>query len=160
MKTQQYLIPASIVVAGLLVAVGIFFGGKSASPSVANPQVANQQAQAPAVDIKDVNTNNKPFIGNPNAKVTIAYWSDYQCPFCKQFETTTFQDIVKNYVTTNKVKVVFKDFQFLGPDSGTDALFARSIWNLYPDKYFAWREAMTNKQSGKCYISNKNNLWY
>ncbi|MFA6296978.1 MAG: thioredoxin domain-containing protein [Candidatus Paceibacterota bacterium] len=149
MKTQQYLIPASIVVAGLLVAVGIFFGGKGTGPNVINPQAANQQPQAQKVDIKNVNTKDEPFIGNPNAKVTIAYWSDYQCPFCKQFETTTFQDVVKNYVTTNKVKIVFKDFQFLGPDSGTAALFARSIWNLYPDKYFVWREALTNKQDAE-----------
>jgi len=148
-ETQQYLIPASIVVAGLLVAVGIFFGGKTNSPSAANPQGGDQQAQALKVDIKDVNTKDDPFIGNPNAKVTIAYWTDYQCPFCKQFETTTFQDIVKNYVSTNKVKIVFKDFQFLGPDSGTAALFARSVWSLYPDKYFTWREALTNKQDAE-----------
>jgi len=150
-NTQQYLlIPASIVVAGLLVAVGIFFGGKSFGPNATNPQGANQQqAQAPNVDIKNINTNNEPFIGNGNAPVTIAYWSDYQCPFCKQFEENAMQDIMKNYVANNKVKIVFKDFQFLGDDSDTEALFARSIWSLYPDKFFAWREAVFAKQDGE-----------
>ena len=148
-----YLIPISIIVAGLLMGCGFYFGGKSIIRNLANPQVANDQqqaqGQAPKVDIKDINTNTEPFIGNPNAPVTIAYWSDYQCPFCKQFETGTMQDILKNYVDNNKVKIVFKDFQFLGPDSGTEALFARAIWNLYPDKYFAWREAVFAKQDNE-----------
>ena len=33
---------------------------------------------------------------------------------------------MQNYVTTGKVKVVFKDFSFLGPDSTTDAEYARA----------------------------------
>lgn len=144
-KTQQFLIPISIVVAGALIAVGIFFGGTGPKSDQAN--LGNDAA--PKVNIKDVNIKNDPYIGNPKAKVTIAYWTDYQCPFCKQFEQTALQDIIKNYVATDKVKVVFKDFQFLGPDSLVAGLIARAVWDTQPDKYFAWREEMFNKQDAE-----------
>ncbi len=134
------IIAASIII-GALIIHGSFDGGaKSGS--------ANDSATQPtlAVDIKNVNMQGEPFIGNPNAKVTIAYWSDYQCPFCKKFETTTFQDILKKYVASGDVKIVFKDYAFLGSDSDAAALYEHAVWKLYPNEYFAWRTAMYNAQ--------------
>jgi protein-disulfide isomerase len=55
-------------------------------------------------------------------------------------------DIVKNYVQTGKVKIVFKDFAFLGNDSITAGEYARAVWKLSPTQYFAWRTAMYNAQ--------------
>lgn len=48
----------------------------------------------------------------------------------------------RDYVDTGKMKIVFKDFVFLGPDSIEAALFDRAVWELYPEQYFTWREAM------------------
>ncbi len=85
----------------------------------------------------------------------MAFWSDYQCPYCRAFEVggipqittpAAFPDLVKNYVDTGKVKVVFKDFQFLGQDSIDDGEYARAVWALYPQQFFTWREAMYNQQ--------------
>ncbi len=142
-----YSTPLSIIVAGIIIAGAIMFTHFSPGGSA---QVKDDSGNTvAAVDIKKVKTASEPFIGDANAPVTIAYWSDYQCPFCKQFETTTFQQIMDNYVKTGKAKIVFKDFQFLGNDSITDALYARAVWDLYPAQYFAWREAMFNKQDAE-----------
>jgi len=150
---QAILINAIIVAAAIIIAAMILShdsGGatKAGVAQNANPSDAAQQA-ATTPDITKVKTAGEPFIGNPNAPVTIAYWSDYQCPFCKKFETTTFQDVLKNYVQTGKVKVVFKDFAFLGDDSIGAALYGRAVWDLYPDQFFAWRTAMFNAQDGE-----------
>lgn len=113
---------------------------------------------APKVDIKDVKTDGDPFIGQSNAPITIAFWSDFQCPYCKAVEVggipqipipAALPDLIKNYVDTGKVKIVFMDFTFLGKDSDTAALYNRSVWNLYPDKYFAWRTAMYTAQDAE-----------
>ncbi|MBI4065876.1 thioredoxin domain-containing protein, partial [Candidatus Kaiserbacteria bacterium] len=78
-------------------------------------------------------------------------WSDFQCPFCKSAEVggvpqiptpPSVPEIIKNYVDTGKVKIVFMDFAFLGNDSITAALYNRAVWKLYPNEYFAWRTAM------------------
>jgi protein-disulfide isomerase len=140
--------PGAIIIAGILIGAGLMFGlrGSSAAPAAS---AGTQPTQA--VNIKDVKTAGEPFIGQANAPVTLAFWSDYQCPFCKAVEVGGVQgipgaaalpDIVKNYVDTGKVKIVFKDFAFLGNDSITGAEYARAVWHLYPDQYYAWRTAM------------------
>lgn len=139
-------LPVAVVLAGLLIAGAVMWNGS-------HPQAGtgSQQAGAPKVDIKNVKMAGNPFIGNANAPVTIAFWSDFQCPFCKSVEVggvpqiptpPAIPDIIKNYVDTGKVKIVFMDFVFLGNDSVTAALYNQSVWKLYPDQYFAWRTAM------------------
>ncbi len=48
--------------------------------------------------------------GNKNAKVTIYEYSDFECPYCGQFYTTTYKELMTKYVDTGKVKIAFKDF--------------------------------------------------
>ncbi|HUX81143.1 MAG TPA: thioredoxin domain-containing protein [Candidatus Paceibacterota bacterium] len=149
-KNNKYFLPLAVIVAGLFVGGAVIWSGSHpAGPA------GSGAAPAPSVNIKDVNTAGNPFIGAANAPVTIAFWSDYQCPYCKAFEVggipqittpAALPDIIKNYVDTGKVKIVFMDFVFLGNDSVTAALYGRSVWHLYPDQYFAWRTAMYNAQ--------------
>ncbi len=145
--SNKYFLPAAVVLAGLFIAGAVMWNGSkpAGTGSAGSPQAAVK------VDIKDVKTDGDPFIGSADAPVTIAFWSDFQCPYCKAVEvggipqipiTPALPDLVKNYVDTGKVKIVFMDFVFLGNDSVTAALYNRSIWKLYPDKYFAWRTAM------------------
>lgn len=131
------------------VAIDNVIAGKAAVADKANGITVSK------VDSKDMANTGDPFIGKADAPITVAFWSDFQCPFCKAFETggvagiptaAAFPDIIKNYVDTGKVKIVFMDFTFLGSDSVTAALYSRSVWKLYPDQYFAWRTAMYTAQ--------------
>jgi protein-disulfide isomerase len=49
-------------------------------------------------------------LGNPNAPVTLIEFSDYECPFCQRHYKQVHPSIVKEYVDTGKVKIVFRDF--------------------------------------------------
>ena len=140
---SKFFLPLAVILAGLFIAGAVVWS--NSHPAAAPTGTAGAPA-APSVNIKDVKTGGHPFIGQVNAPVTIAFWGDYQCPFCKRFETETLPQIVKNYVDTGKVKVVFMDFPFLGNDSITGALYGRAVWKLYPDKFLAWHEAMTAAQ--------------
>jgi protein-disulfide isomerase len=60
-------------------------------------------------------------LGNQQAKVTIYEFADLQCPFCKQYTTTVFPQLVNKYVKPGKVKMVFRNLTFIGPDSITAA---------------------------------------
>jgi len=51
-----------------------------------------------------------PVLGRADAPVTRVEFSDYQCPFCQRFFSTTLSAIKKQYVDTGKVRYVFRDF--------------------------------------------------
>ncbi len=141
-EPNSKFLPIAVVAAGLLIAGAVVWNGSHP----AAPSAGTGAAPAPAVDIKNVKTDGDPFIGKADAPLTIAVWSDYQCPFCKRFEIETLPQIIKDYVDTGKAKVVFMDFVFLGNDSVDAALYGRSVWKLYPTQYFAWRTAMYTAQ--------------
>ena len=108
----------------------------------AAPAAPTQPTAAKTYDVNKLDLSKSPYIGDKNAPLTMAFWSDFQCPFCQRFELQTFPTLVTKYVNTGKLKVVFMDFPFLGKDSATASEYSQSIWNLYPDQYFAWRTAM------------------
>src|SRR3990167_8528952 len=145
------ILPAAIIIAGLLIGGGLYFG-------LANSGSLGQggtESPAIAVDIKDVNIDGDPYIGKVDAKVVLAYWFDYQCPYCKAVDVGGIPQIpiepamptlVKDYVETGKLKIVFKDYAFLGEDSTTAALYKHAVWALYPEKFYEWHEAMFHAQ--------------
>jgi protein-disulfide isomerase len=51
-----------------------------------------------------------PFRGDPNAPITIYEFSDFECPFCARYFVQTEPAINESYVTTGKVRVVFREF--------------------------------------------------
>ena len=57
--------------------------------------------------------NNDPMAGNPNGKVTIVEFFDYQCPHCVDM-APVIDAIIKN---NPNVRVVFKEFPIRGPMS-------------------------------------------
>ena len=65
-------------------------------------------------------------LGNPKARVTVEEFADLQCPFCRDYTLSTFPKLVATYVKPGKVKMVFQNYAFLGPDSLTAARAAEA----------------------------------
>jgi len=61
--------------------------------------------------------NGSPILGDSNAPITLVEFGDYQCHYCNVFFQSIEEDIIKNYVETGKVKMIFKDYNIIGPDS-------------------------------------------
>lgn len=136
---EKYGTPVALFL-GLVLIAGALMFGKGVAPQ------GGEEPTPMAVDIKDVKTDTSPYIGDPNAPVVMAVWFDYQCPFCKQYELSTIKSLNETYVKEGKLKIVFKDFQFLGPDSTDAALFARAVWEAYPDRFHTWYQAVMTAQ--------------
>ena len=49
-------------------------------------------------------------IGATNASVVMVEYSDFQCPYCGRFYTQTEQQIMDAYVSTGKVRFVYRHF--------------------------------------------------
>jgi protein-disulfide isomerase len=48
-------------------------------------------------------------LGSKDAAVTMVEFTDYECPFCRQFESATFGEIRKKYIDTGKVLLVVRN---------------------------------------------------
>lgn len=146
-KMDDKFLPLSVIAAGALIAGAVYWNGQNPQP-IPTPTGSGLGGapSAPQVNIKNVSLDGRPFIGRANAPVIVAAWGDYRCSFCRKFEFETLPQIVKEYVETGKVKVVFLDFAFLGPGSNTIALYGHSVWKLYPSAYHAWRTAVYTAQ--------------
>ena len=71
---------------------------------------------APEIEKKNmIVPPNAPMRGNPNAKVTIVEYSDFQCPFCKRSEEAV-NEVMKNY--GDKIKFVWRNMPLpMHPDA-------------------------------------------
>ncbi len=58
-----------------------------------------------------------PIMGSVDAPITIVEFGDYQCPKCEKWFKNEKPKIKSDYIDTNKVKLFFVDFPFLGNDS-------------------------------------------
>jgi protein-disulfide isomerase len=53
-------------------------------------------------------------MGDPNAKVKVIEFADFQCPGCGNYWSTTEPTIIKDYVDSGKVLFTFSPFSFVG----------------------------------------------
>jgi protein-disulfide isomerase len=140
----------SILVAGAMVSGSVLWVGQQLVAKLDRPPAVvaadDTRPARPAPDIADISLADTPFIGDPAAPAVMAYWFDYQCPFCQQVELTVMPKLIEDYVKPGKLRIYFKDFQFLGPDSIAAALAARAVWEVAPDKFYEWHRAMFEKQ--------------
>ena len=131
------------MIAGALIGGGLIVGLRSNSNAAIAP---TQQPVGQAADITKVKITGEPYIGNANAPATMAYWYDYQCPFCERNEEESMPSVIKDYVDTGKLKIVFKDYQFLGDDSQTLGKVSRAVWDTVPSKFYQWHKAVYDNQ--------------
>ena len=114
-KTNQYLIPASIVIAGAFIAAALYFGGIGSNQPTTNAVVENQPtAQAEPAQPEGSTDAVRPvdetdhIKGDINAPIKIVEYSDFECPFCKRFHDT-MNEVVANE-TNSDVAWVFRQF--------------------------------------------------
>lgn len=60
-------------------------------------------------------------LGDPNAKVTLIEFTDYGCPFCREYELSTFPELKSTYIDTGKVYYVIKHYPVSSKQGGIAA---------------------------------------
>jgi protein-disulfide isomerase len=83
-------------------------------------------------------------LGRTDAPVTLTEFADLQCPFCRDFSQTALPAIVRDQVRAGRVKLVFRNLDFLGEDSVRAARFAGAA--ALQDRLFQFVEAFYARQ--------------
>jgi protein-disulfide isomerase len=135
---SQYVLPITIVVAGVLIAGAVFLVGKTStnSPSANDTSKITARPYDPATDH---------ILGNPNAPVKVVEYADLECPYCKEFQTTMHQ-IMDYYGQSGQVAWVYRPFPLAqihskapeeaeaaecAADQGGDTTFFKYIDQIY-----------------------------
>lgn len=63
-----------------------------------------QQARRQRPTTAKVSFKGAEVLGDPDAPVTVVEFTDFQCPYCKRFIDTTFDELRKKYIDTGKVR--------------------------------------------------------
>jgi len=58
-----------------------------------------------------------PYKGNPEAKVVVEEYSDFQCPVCARYTREVAPRLDEKYVKTGKIYYIYRYFPFIGPES-------------------------------------------
>jgi protein-disulfide isomerase len=94
-----------------------------------------------------------PAIGNPKGDVTVVEFFDYHCGYCKRF----YPEIAKLLHDDKNVRVVFKEFPILSPDSDLAARAALAVYNINKAKYFDYHILLmqTNSEFTEAMLTDK-----
>jgi|TARA_B100001964_G_scaffold232057_1_gene287395 protein-disulfide isomerase len=99
-------------------------------------------------EIINAKTDEEFFLGNKDAKITVIEYASMTCVHCANFHKQVYPKIKKNYIDTNKIKFIFRDFPL-----DKQALFGSVLAKCAPkDKYFDFVKLILTNQ--KKWISN------
>ena len=105
----------ALVVAGALIGVSVAGSGSSSKPS--------------AVSVSGGLATNALFhgipqsgnvLGDPKAPATLVEFGEPRCPICGAWARETLPTVVRNYVRTDKLKIVFRGISFIQPTSDSE----------------------------------------
>ncbi len=161
---NQKQIAGAILIVGVLIAGAILLKGSNA-PTIQKPLTKDG---APTVTLAPVRAEDAT-LGNPNAKVTLVIYEDFQCPFCgaisglmqpnapliqslKQRDpswTPFMPGVINDYVKNGDVLFVYRDFplSFLGPESVRSAEAARCAGDQ--NKFWEYHDYLFGHQNGE-----------
>ena len=128
MKIYFLAIP---IIIGILIGVGL----------VSNLE---QDLSNPSLLTKENLIKGSILMGDPNAEITIVEFGDYQCTFCYKFHDETMKKITDEYIKTNNVNFIYKDFPLNGKESilASEAVYCaqkqNKFWEYHNALYDNW----------------------
>jgi protein-disulfide isomerase len=99
-----------------------------------------------------VSLGESPYKGSRDAPLTLIEFSDYQCPFCKRHVDATVPQLEKEYISTGKLRYVFRDLPlesmhplaFKSAEAAHCAGEQQKYWEMH-DRLFANQDSLAPK---------------
>ncbi|MCO7127399.1 DsbA family protein [Sporolactobacillus shoreicorticis] len=137
-KKGRIVIFSSIIVIVLVAAIAIMvYSNLNHKETKPKKQPTHRTEQTTRIDYQG-----QPFIGSSKAPVKVAVFSDYRCPYCKQFEETVVPKLEKEYINTGKISLYFFNDTVLGPGSVLAANASEEVYHQNPKAFWAFHKAV------------------
>lgn len=119
-RTLAIGLAVALVVAGALIGVSVAgSGGAARRPSSTVAGAAAAEALFRGIP------QSGNVLGNPTAPATLVEFGEPQCPICGAWARNTLPVVVRDYVRTGKLKIVYRGISFIQPvDDSANALRA------------------------------------
>lgn len=149
---SKFFLPASIVIAALMIGGTMLYTRSGSQKVVANnngtaavQQDAGGDTQK-AGSVVNVSADDDAFIGKENAPVTLIEFSDFQCPFCRKLWKETLPQIRKEYIDTGKARLVYRDFPLTQIHSGATPAAEGAECAREQSKFWEMHDAIFEEQ--------------
>jgi protein-disulfide isomerase len=89
-----------------------------------------------------------PYLGKPDAPITLEEYSDFLCPFCGRHFNQTVPSLIEKYARTGQVKYVFRDMPLvsLHPTAPRGHMAARCLAEQSPALFWAMHDELFKHQ--------------
>ena len=136
------LLVAALAAVALLVALVGVPGGDADTEDAAEPTEQTTPSDDPLAQLARRQPDDALAQGDVDAPVVMIAYSEFQCPFCGKFARDTAPTLMEKYVEDGTLRIEWRDFPYLGPESTTAALAGRAaaaqgrFWEFH-DEMFA-----------------------
>ena len=148
-RRKSPVIPSIVaVIAAVLLVVSLVgaWGGGDDEPTAGSPRSSDSgdaSGKAPD-DTWEQLVRREPddpmALGDVDAPVVMLAYSEFQCPFCGKFARDTEPTLVEKYVEDGTLRIEWRDFPYLGPESSIAAEAGRAA--AAQGKFWEFEEAM------------------
>jgi protein-disulfide isomerase len=138
--------------------------GAAAQPSIvpslpAGGETVSTTSDQPQIDRGDLGTyqgipvgfteEGYPYLGDPDAPITLEEYSDFPCPFCERHFIQTLPTLLDKYVSSGQVKYVFRDMPLvsLHPTAPVGHIAARCVAEQGAAYFWAMHDALFARQN-------------
>ncbi|MBI3286569.1 MAG: DsbA family protein [Chloroflexi bacterium] len=118
--------------ASLLLAGGLIWLNLPRAPTVARPPTSGIEPRV---------------LGSPTAGVVITEFADFQCPACGLLARETLPPLETEYIATGQVRLEFRHFAFIGPESEWAAQAAECAGEQ--GQFWAFHDLLFSRQAGE-----------
>ncbi len=115
MKRLEVL-AASVIASIVLILLASDCGStRQAQQSLAKPRATSAGVSALLGGIRQRGST----LGDPSAPVTVQYFADLQCPYCRLFTLRVLPSLIRTYVRSGKLQIVFRSVETATHDPET-----------------------------------------
>jgi protein-disulfide isomerase len=132
---------------------------QSVPSDLAGGETASTEIEQPAIDLAATDTyqdipvgftdDGFPYLGAPDAPVTLEEYSDFLCPFCDRHFNQTLPTLVEQYISQGQVQYVFRDMPLVSLHSTAPKghVAARCAAEQGPALFWAMHDELFKRQN-------------